>query len=374
MITTPVRDDIRVFAAAVRTHLDDLPADEVDDLLDGLEADLADQAAEAGDAFELPDATTYAAELRAAAGLPERRPQTGGKRIPVMQIVRDGWRETGAAVRKNPAAVWVLDLAATLRPVWWLARGIAWYFAGYAILLAAVPSRTYNGLLGAVLVLNSNVGAWLVLIGLLLLSVQWGRGRWLPWRGLGTAATIGTILILPILFGLYSSALSQLWSRGSEVPETYLPPGLSVDGQRVRNIYAFDADGNPIPAVQLFDQDGNALTTVGRDVDGAPVDPYFYGGGGPVPVPYLIPGGNDAWNVYPLREIPAGSSTWDSVADMANAKPSTFPFERVQPLPADVAPSRAPSTDAAAGDPATPTPTPSAAETVAPTPEGSVTP
>ncbi|WP_150954335.1 hypothetical protein [Microbacterium testaceum] len=48
MITTTVHDDIRTFAAAVRAHLDDLPVEEADDLLDGLEADLADQAAEAG--------------------------------------------------------------------------------------------------------------------------------------------------------------------------------------------------------------------------------------------------------------------------------------------------------------------------------------
>lgn len=360
MITTPVRDDIRVFAAAVRTHLDDLPTDEVDDLLDGLEADLSDQAAEAGDAFELPDATTYAAELRAAAGLPERTAASGGRRTPMVQMVRDGWLETAASVRSSPAGAWTLDLLTSLRPVWWLLRGVTWYFAAYVVLLTLVPSRTYNGLLGAVFALNGNVGAWTVLLGLLLLSVQWGRGRWMPWRGvrvLRTVASIGAILALPMLVGLYSSAVSQIWTDSRPEYASYLPPGLSVDGQRVRNIYAFDADGNPIPAVQLFDQDGNALSTVGRDFDGAPVDSYFYGGGGPVPVPYVIPGGSDAWNVYPLREIPAGVSSWDGLADAANAKPSVFPFLQVQPLPADVAPSPTPSTDAA-GTTATPTPIP----------------
>lgn len=360
MITTPVRDDIHAFAAAVRTHLDDLPADDVDDLLDGLEADLSDQASEAGDDFELPDATTYAAELRAAAGLPERSAGSRGRRTSVVQMVRDGWIETGASVRRSPVGAWVLDFLSSLRPVWWLLRGITWYFAAYVLLLTFIPSRTYNGLLGAVFVLNGNVGAWAMLLGLLLLSVQWGRGRWLPWRGvrvLRTVASIGAILALPMLVGLYSSAVSQISTDSGPDYASYLPPGLSVDGQRVRNIYAFDADGNPIPTVQLFDQDGNALRTVGRDVDGAPVDSYFYGGGGPVPVPYVIPGGSDAWNVYPLREIPAGVSTWDSMADAANARPTVFPFQRVQPLPADIAPTPAPSTDAAVAPSPSPTPT-----------------
>ena len=70
-------------------------------------------------------------------------------------------------------------------------------------------------------------------------------------------------------------------------------------------------------------------------------------------------------DVYPLREIPAGVSTWDSLADAANAQPAVFPFLRVQPLPADVVPSAAPSTDAAA----TPTPSPTASAT-----DGVVTP
>lgn len=365
MITTTVHDDIRAFAAAVRSHLDDLPADEVDDLLDGLEADLSDQASEAGDDFELPDATTYAAELRAAAGLPERTTVSRGGRPSIVQMIRNGWIETGASVRSSPVGAWVLDFFASLRPVWWLLRGVTWYLAAYVMLLTFVPSRTYNGLLGAVFALNGNLGAWTALLGLLLLSVQWGRGRWVPWGGvrvLRTVASVGAILALPVLVGLYSSALSQISTDSGPDYASYIPPGLSVDGQRVRNIYAFDADGNPIPTVQLFDQDGNALRTVGRDVNGAPVDSYFYGGGGPVPVPYVIPGGSDAWNVYPLREIPAGVSTWDSLADAANAKPAVFPFLRVQPLPADVVPSTAPSTEAAATP--TPSPTPSATDGV----------
>src|SRR5688500_15363497 len=69
---TPLEADIAAFAASVRRHLDDLPSDEVDELVDGLPADMADQAADSGLDFTLPDAAAYAEELRAAAGLPPR--------------------------------------------------------------------------------------------------------------------------------------------------------------------------------------------------------------------------------------------------------------------------------------------------------------
>lgn len=142
MITTTVHDDIRAFAAAVRSHLDDLPLDEVDDLLDGLEADLADQASEAGEEFTLPDAATYAAELRAAAGLPERgAPRTVPERERLVEQVKNGWRELGAAVRKNAAGAWLLDTLGALNPVWWLVRGAVWYICLYILAWTLVPSR-----------------------------------------------------------------------------------------------------------------------------------------------------------------------------------------------------------------------------------------
>jgi hypothetical protein len=43
-VTTSTQNPSREFANAVRLALSDLPADEVDDLTDGLEADLAERA------------------------------------------------------------------------------------------------------------------------------------------------------------------------------------------------------------------------------------------------------------------------------------------------------------------------------------------
>ncbi|MBQ9916171.1 MAG: hypothetical protein IJO71_03105 [Microbacterium sp.] len=364
MITTPVRDDIHAFAAAVRAHLDDLPADEVDDLLDGLEADLSDQASEAGDDFTLPDATTYAEELRAAAGFPERDDTARTKRAPILQVVREHLRETMVALRENPFGAWTLDLLASLRPVGWIVRGIGWYLLTFLALSLVFPGIVYRGIWTALLILDGNLAAWIFLLAAVFLSIQWGRGRWLParWlRVLRTASTVAVVLTLPILIGVFSSALWDLVHRDTGAVPSYTP-GLSVDGQRVRNIFAFDADGNPIPAVQLFDQDGNPLTTVGRDIGPTPYDSYFYGGGGPVPVPYTAPGASDTWNIYPLREIPPGVLSWDPWEDVAKAKAATFPFLRVQPIPTDVVPTSGstplptPTTGAEAAPDATPIP------------------
>ena len=63
--------EIVTFAEGVRAALADLPAEEVDDLTEGLEADLAESLAE-DLRRTLPDPVAYAAELRLAAGLPGR--------------------------------------------------------------------------------------------------------------------------------------------------------------------------------------------------------------------------------------------------------------------------------------------------------------
>ncbi|MDF2992432.1 MAG: dolichyl-phosphate-mannose--protein O-mannosyl transferase [Microbacterium sp.] len=365
MITTPVRDDIRAFAAAVRTHLDDLPVDEVDDLLDGLEADLSDQAAEAGDAFTIPDATTYAAELRAAAGLPERGDIVASTRKPIRQRIA-AWRTSvDAQIRRNPAGEWLLDLAASLRPVWWILRAVVLY-----LFIAPLFWSGYGSMSGAVAYLIGAVQfpGIVLLAALLLLSVQWGRGRWAPnaiVRGIRTTVTIVTLVLTPFTLAAIGSSLQSLvWDQSSTGMAAPYMSGLSLDGERVRNIYAFDADGNAIPTVQLFDQNGTALTTVGNGNGEAPFDNYFYGGGGPVPVPYTAPGAADAWNIYPLREIPAGVMSWDSVDDVAKAKTPMFPFLRVQPVPTGAIPPSAPTTGATPGA-MTPTPSPT---------EGAVTP
>ena len=47
--TDPQADDVRAYVGAVRAWLGDLPPEEVEDLTAGMEADLAERAAESGD-------------------------------------------------------------------------------------------------------------------------------------------------------------------------------------------------------------------------------------------------------------------------------------------------------------------------------------
>src|SRR3954464_4940069 len=89
------------FAAAVRAALTDLAPDEIDELTDGLEADLTDRLSDT-DATELGDPRAYAEELRAAAGVPRRSVPPARlavdwdelRRAP--QVVATAFREFGA--------------------------------------------------------------------------------------------------------------------------------------------------------------------------------------------------------------------------------------------------------------------------------------
>jgi len=355
--TTAPADPIAAFAAAVRAELRDLPADEVDDIVDGLESDLAEQASENGEGFELPDAAAYAAELRQAAGLPERPDGVGARQALGAQLRRLRDR-TIRGIRSSRVGSGLLDFAVALRPVWWLARGWMLY-----VLVFGLTGLFYGTTIGVPI--PGNVGGLLTLVVAMLVSVQWGRGRWRPgaWTrvGLIVVSTV-TAIMLPFVIG---TAFGQVQSWRNNATGAYTvydqaPPGLAVDGQRVRNIFAYDADGNPLTEVQLFDQNGNPLTTVGGQNPTSPVDDYFAYGGGPVPVAITQPGRAPVWNVFPLEEVPANTFNGDST----NAQPATRPFARVPSLQrllaASPVPTPAPTGEVSSPAPTAGTPTPTA--------------
>ncbi|WP_396426477.1 HAAS signaling domain-containing protein [Leucobacter luti] len=112
------------FVAAVRDRLSDLPRDEVDELTDGLAADLVDRLS---DGNELGDPRSYAEELRQAAGLPERvEPESAPQ-------PREGLMDQGRALASRWREWWdetsgrrgVRDFVLSLRSVWWVLRGVA---------------------------------------------------------------------------------------------------------------------------------------------------------------------------------------------------------------------------------------------------------
>ena len=90
-IDASLDERIRAFATAVRAQLDDLPAEDAEDIAVGLVADLLEKAADNDGAIDLDDPAGYAEELRTAAGLPPRSEH--GHRIPsARECARAPWR------------------------------------------------------------------------------------------------------------------------------------------------------------------------------------------------------------------------------------------------------------------------------------------
>jgi hypothetical protein len=319
---------VPAFVAAVRSHLADLTEEEREELVGGLEADLAERLAEGeGD---LGDPAAYAAELRAAAGLERRsRGRLGSSAGDLdgeavrrwLDDTHDRWDQ--AMSRPGLAPTW--DFLTTLRPVWWVARAVV------AVLLVGV--------------------VWPLVLVAAVVSVQIGRRRW--WPGNRVTRSVGTRVLL-LGLNLFAVAMAPLavaelpFGGGYGSSAVYVPPtpGLQDRGLFVENVFPFDAAGRPLTGVQLFDQAGRPLV-VGRDVrlrwsdDGSTSTALF---------PWYN-GGTRLWNVFPLpaRTLPERGDfapqrvrpeAWDSTrppalptAPLAVVPPASLPTAAASPSP-----------------------------------------
>jgi uncharacterized membrane protein len=303
----PLDERIRTFADSVRAHLDDLPADEVDDIIIGLTADLADQAADAGGVLELGDPATYAAELRAAAGLPER--SDAATRESVRERVSRRLGYLAAGVRRSAFGAWMLDLLIALRPVWWVLRGFGLY-AVVAVLLAAT---------------SFGVG-WPVLLAITLVSVQWGRNRWLPKNALRhTRTVVSVVAVIALPFALVSVLVPRV-EYVNEDP--FQQPGLLLDGVQVGNIFAYDESGELIDGVQLYTDRGTPLDLYGKDAEANGIE-YGWKDDALV-VPFTDSRGTSIWNIYPLKEGERDEATGE--VRTARPTPAAPPFLRAPGL------------------------------------------
>ncbi len=299
------------YAAQVRAHLVGMSADQVDDLTDGLEADLADALADVEGtpgvpgAAEQPDLVArfgppaeYARELRAAAGLPEpdALPRAGGPRAALSRS-RERWRRRTerwvAGLQAQPWWPGVRDLGLSVRPLWWLLR--AWVV--YQVLMQTLTSGW-----GRVGWAPTNLLTLLLFAGVLLVSVQWGRGLWTPRRMhlLPRAVGVGAlVLLLPALVWAGNASQQVTYAYAEEYGQE---DGVWVEGQQVSNLFVYDAEGNPLQDVQIFDDRGRAVETV---TDGwwqswslpGVTQPWSF-------VPATDEDERDRWNVYPLRGAP----------------------------------------------------------------------
>ena len=254
--TTPTTAaDAQVYLAAVDRELADLPAEDRSELLDDLAMHLAALEEEADDrplVARLGSPTDYAAELRAAAGLPERSdPSKDGRAAALLQAAQ--------RLRASRAVRELADFSAQLRPAWWVLRG-------YLVVL--VPRlRHIDGtrdfpvptLLGSHLIGGAAVAVAVAM------SVALGR-RQLP--RLGTLAVLALDLV--ILLGAANILLDGQW-RADRTRVAYVTssagdlfvdsPLITEQHGPVTNILAYAADGKPLSGVLLYDQDGRPLMT-----------------------------------------------------------------------------------------------------------------
>lgn len=360
--------DVAGYAAAVRRALVGLGPEQIEDLTDGLEADLAEALADeehvrhGGDLVDLfgtPEA--YAAELGAAAGL-EPAPPAPAERHLIPEAVRHPVRALTAFGARRLAGLrarawWppVEDFLMALRPVWWVAR--AWVVFQLTVNLGGVRPDWLPA--------NALELVWFLM--LVVVSVHWGRGRWeLPprWRRLPRLVSwVAAIALLPVTVWLHGSAGVEVY-YGS--PQTVYEPtamdGVVVDGMQVSNLFVYDAEGNPLEGVQIFDDRGRPVRTTydeGWDQWMMPGDE----------MPWQFVGtpdqdGRIRWNVYPLLGAHADEFTFDPstglpvLVDGAEAQVPPRPFAKA---PALVAP------DASDGAPGVSTPSPSAGSASSPT-------
>jgi len=335
------------YARRVREHLADLSPDDVTELTEGMEADLVEAI------LELPGADTealptleqvearfgppaaYAAELRAAAGLPSasssdtRSRDLRGLAARLRARERKASQDLRDRLEAQPWWPGLRELALTMRPVWWVLRAYVLAMIGQGYGTGPVPD---------------SAARWLWFLVLLGLSVQWGRGRLGSgrfWRWVGYGASVLAVLVLLPVIDLVTEP-RVVYATYPEADHAAPDPGVFMDGEQVRSFHAFDPQGNPIEEFLLFDDHGRPVVTV-------PVanDEFRVGGSDELwhAVPPLDVYGKPVWNSYPLQLGRWNWLTWDEAtgrwvpvpASKDNLVTPTRPFERAIPLESAVA-------------------------------------
>lgn len=314
------------FAASVREHLADLPEVELEELLDGLQADLTERLDDDG---ELGDPADYADELRQAAGLPARgETSLGAQRWP-RRSMRERWLAAGARIVRfweaTPGRRAIRDFVLSLGPVWWVVRGLV-----LAQLLLVLFGRGIGRDLDPL--------SFATMLALVVVSVQWGRGLWAPksWIvGLRrVVSVVAVVLLLPIM-SIVGNALSGPVYIDSG---SYPVEGLQQNGSQISNIFAFDCSGQPLDGVQLFDQNGQPITTLQGDVAAGAEPMWGFDEKWQKNIAYArngLAGYSGMWNVFPLQEGRAGL---DEDLQSAKMRDATWPRESVLPLSPACAP------------------------------------
>ncbi len=250
---------IERYLEAVRAELADLGDDERVDMLEDVEQHLLEVAAEGDEPLEtrLGPPVEYAAELRAAAGLP---PKASDEEPPALSLAGRATRQLATLrdrVMGVPGSRETAAFLTSLRPGWWVLR------AYFVVLALGVVASEYPHRPSAIPRLWDSVLAGLIALGLLVwASVAWSRAAESR-RGLAALTIIGNVAVLVALLLVAGHERSMRarydpYDVRNHVAMAW-PVGLASDGRPVTNIYPYAADGTPLDGVLLYDQDGQPI-------------------------------------------------------------------------------------------------------------------
>lgn len=320
MTTLTADQDVVAFAGAVRAALTDLAPEEVDDLTDGLEADLHDRVQESG-AASLGDPAAYAEELREAAGLPHRA--TRQRRSPLGAIRRlraDARADRQRLADTHPLLAELGRIVVALRPAWWVLRAVG----VYGIVASVMHWWDYAVTLPRVLLLLALV-VGSVALGLRDLRAR-PVARWLVVALNLITAVAGTVTVLSALHTADQATLTQ-----QMYDETvFATEGVYVEGEPVSNLFVYGPDGELVDGARIVDEQGRPVRLDTADML---AEGFYWSPDGELRLPSDEVPGDDGWNVYPLDA--SANPEFDPYEEgIANAirVPGAAPFPRLQPL------------------------------------------
>ena len=305
---------VAYYATQVRGALGDLSQEIVDDLTDGLEADLIDALEESRRGKNAEELTLndlidrfgkpgdYAEELRTAAGFEPRNPANRVTVPPFLRRLRIKLVALVAPLLAAGSKFWqheaVRRVLGFLRPLWWVWRGIL----AYGLIVLVIGDANLLGNLTTHYLLPDSLGTLslmiLLIVGSLHLGVRArdGRQRKREPIALLAANIVLALAVLPLTIetanlqyrsyetyvegptiienygGLREWSTPEHWNETNNFfggDDSALHAPVMVDGELVGNLFVYDAQGNPVERAQILDQDGRPVTlsTSGTTLD-----------------------------------------------------------------------------------------------------------
>jgi hypothetical protein len=230
----------------VRSRLADIPADDLDDVVQDLETHLV-ELDDAEIEAELGAPAQFAREFRISAGLEGHDRPGRLKELRAAAKSFDGRIENGAKQLAD------LTRWRSIRPLWIWIRG--WLLIGtWGVLYYEEPFRHFP---------VPSIG-YSSLAGLVLVAIATGLSVWLDRAPATGRRRVGTrIFSVAAGVAVIASLLNPLPDPRTQFIDSvdYIDRLTTSGGRIVENIYAYDAAGNPVD-VLLFDQDGEPLLTM----------------------------------------------------------------------------------------------------------------